>query len=238
MRRMRHLKPREIQGCQLALDASIPTSLYDATSGGSLVAADGAVARWEDQSGNGNHVTQATSGNRPLRKVAAKKGLDALLFDATNDRLINASISVATPQTLFAFGAAAVQGVFIDSYAPNQCVAYRGGGGDRNNKFASGNNAVALTIADDSLDGGLVATFQSGAATLQRGRVSASSAGAFTNTLDGVSVGNLRGNPSPLDLNYALDGYMCETAVWNRVLPDAVRLRLNDSRSRKWRTDR
>ena len=50
MRRMRHLKPREIQGCQLALDASIPTSLYDATSGGSLVAADGVVRRWEDQS--------------------------------------------------------------------------------------------------------------------------------------------------------------------------------------------
>lgn len=81
MRRMRHLKPREIQGCQLALDASISTSLYDATSGGSLVAADGAVARWEDQSGNGYHVTQATGAAQPARRVAAMNGTDSLQFD-------------------------------------------------------------------------------------------------------------------------------------------------------------
>lgn len=81
MRRMRHLKPREIQGCQLALDASIATSLYDATSGGSLVAADGAVARWEDQSGNGFNVTQSTAGARPARRVASMNGNDSLQFD-------------------------------------------------------------------------------------------------------------------------------------------------------------
>lgn len=90
MRRMRHLKPREIQGCQLALDASIPTSLYDATSGGSLVAGDGAVARWEDQSGNARHATQGTSGNRPLRKVSAQGGVDAIRFDGIDDRLNHA----------------------------------------------------------------------------------------------------------------------------------------------------
>lgn len=38
---------------------------YDATSGGSVVTADnGQVARWEDQSGNGRHLTQGTSANR------------------------------------------------------------------------------------------------------------------------------------------------------------------------------
>lgn len=40
---------------------------YDATSNGSLVADGGTIARWEDQSGNGNHCTQATSGARPKR---------------------------------------------------------------------------------------------------------------------------------------------------------------------------
>jgi lysophospholipase L1-like esterase len=40
---------------------------FDATSGGSNVTADvGAIARLEDQSGNGNHFTQATSGERPI----------------------------------------------------------------------------------------------------------------------------------------------------------------------------
>lgn len=87
MRRMRHLKPREIQGCQLALDASIPTSLYDAPSGGSLVAADGAVARWEDQSGVGRHVTQGSSANRPLLRAAGINGRASVDFDGSNDTL-------------------------------------------------------------------------------------------------------------------------------------------------------
>lgn len=82
-RRMRHLKPREIQGCSLALDASIPASMYDATSGGSVVAANGAVARWEDQSGNSRHVTQGTGANQPLRRIAARGGMDALQQNAT-----------------------------------------------------------------------------------------------------------------------------------------------------------
>lgn len=90
-RRMRHVKAREVQGCTANFDANVPTSLYDATSGGSLVAADGAVARWEDISGNGNHVTQATSGNRPLRRVGGRFGKDILQTNSTNSCLQAAS---------------------------------------------------------------------------------------------------------------------------------------------------
>jgi hypothetical protein len=79
-RRMRHVKAREVQGCDVAYDFSVATSLYDATSGGSLVAASGLIARLEDLSGNGNHMTQGTSGKRPTRAVAYQGGLDAGLF--------------------------------------------------------------------------------------------------------------------------------------------------------------
>jgi hypothetical protein len=58
----------------LWLDASDASTLFDATTGGSLVAADGAVARWEDKSGNARHATQATLSLRPERSG------DALLF--------------------------------------------------------------------------------------------------------------------------------------------------------------
>ena len=44
-------------GLQLWLDASDATTLYGATTGGSLVASDGGVARWEDKSGNSRHYT-------------------------------------------------------------------------------------------------------------------------------------------------------------------------------------
>lgn len=79
--------PATIQGLQLWLDASYAPSLYDATSGGSLVAADGAVARWEDRSGNGRHATQSTSGSRPLRKTAVQGGKDIMRFDGSDDFL-------------------------------------------------------------------------------------------------------------------------------------------------------
>lgn len=79
--------PTAIPGIQLWLDASYAPSLYDATSGGSLVAADGSVARWEDRSGNGRHATQGTSGSRPLRKTSVQGGKDVLRFDGSDDFL-------------------------------------------------------------------------------------------------------------------------------------------------------
>jgi len=77
----------------LWLDASDSSTLFDATSGGSLVAADGAVARWEDKSGNSRHATQSGSTARPLRKTSVLNGRDVLRFDGSNDYLICASAS-------------------------------------------------------------------------------------------------------------------------------------------------
>lgn len=92
--------PSDISGLQLWLDASDATTLYDATIGGSLVTADGAVKRWEDKSGNDRHATEATNG--PARKAAEQNGLDALLFDGVNDALtINYNIVGLNAITFF-----------------------------------------------------------------------------------------------------------------------------------------
>jgi hypothetical protein len=72
----------------LWLDASDQSTLFDATSGGALVSADGTIARWQDKSGNGNHATQSTSGNRPIRKVANQNGLDAVRFDGSGKEMM------------------------------------------------------------------------------------------------------------------------------------------------------
>ena len=84
-----------IAGLQLWLDASDASTLFNATTGGSLVAADGAVARWEDKSGNARHATQGTSGSRPIRKTALINSRDAITFDGTNDQLFVPASSVA-----------------------------------------------------------------------------------------------------------------------------------------------
>ena len=76
-----------VAGMALWLDASDASTLYDATTGGSLVAADGTIARWEDRSGNGYHVTQSTSGARPIRKTAIQNALDVVRFDGSDDTL-------------------------------------------------------------------------------------------------------------------------------------------------------
>ena len=69
----------------LWLDGADASTLYDATSGGALVAADGAVARWNDKSGSVINVIQSSSTLRPARKTAIQNGLDVVRFDGSND---------------------------------------------------------------------------------------------------------------------------------------------------------
>jgi len=100
--------PQTIAGLQLWLDASDASTLYDATTGGSLVAADGGVARWEDKSGNARHATQGTSANRPARKTAVQGGKDVLRFDGSND-----SLSIPSSTETFKFLHSADSTVFV-----------------------------------------------------------------------------------------------------------------------------
>lgn len=101
--------PSDISGLQLWLDAT--TGLFDATSGGSAVTTDGsAVARWEDQSGNGRHATQSTLNNRPLLKTSVKNSKNVLRFDGSNDGM------TITP---YALGSSPSYSVFVVIYQNN-----------------------------------------------------------------------------------------------------------------------
>ena len=75
--------PTEISGCAGWWDASRTDKMFNATTGGSLVADGGTVLRLEDLSGNGKHLIQATSGSAPSRQDGAKNGLPALNFAGT-----------------------------------------------------------------------------------------------------------------------------------------------------------
>ena len=77
--------PQTIGGLQLWLDASDTSTLFDATTGGSLVATDAVVARWQDKSGNANHCTASSDG--PQRKASRINGRDALTFNGTSNFL-------------------------------------------------------------------------------------------------------------------------------------------------------
>lgn len=107
--------PSSLAGLQLWLDASDASTLFDATTGGSLVAADGTVKRWEDKSGNARHATESTNG--PTRKTSVQNGLGTLDFDGTDDTL-----QIPSSQDAFAFlhqsGGATVFIVYRPTYSP------------------------------------------------------------------------------------------------------------------------
>ncbi len=116
--------PTDVSDLKLWLKAD--SGLFDAVSSGSAVAADGAVARWEDQSGNANNLTQSTSGSRPLLKTnIIKSSLPVVRFDGSDDimGITTGSISATENTCIFcvvapkftptAFGGHAFNPVFI-----------------------------------------------------------------------------------------------------------------------------
>jgi hypothetical protein len=116
--------PTDIAGLQLWLDST--TGLFDATSGGSAVTTDGSsVARWEDQSGNGNHVTQTTSNNRPILKTSIVNSRNVVRFDGSNDNLSGGDIldfgddSVFIGMVIKSASTSAEVGVFTKTRAAN-----------------------------------------------------------------------------------------------------------------------
>jgi hypothetical protein len=98
----------------LWLDASDASTLYDATSGGSLVAPDGAIARWEDKSGGGRHAIQGASTKRPLRKSGIQVGKDIARFDGVNDGLQIPSITFPFHHTAFLVQSSTGQKLFYE----------------------------------------------------------------------------------------------------------------------------
>lgn len=77
--------PTDVAGCQLWLSA-------DYVPG---VAPGGAVAEWQDRSGNDNHATQATSTLRPVWYADQFAGQPAVRFDGEGDYLVTPSIAGA-----------------------------------------------------------------------------------------------------------------------------------------------
>jgi len=105
------VNPASIAGLQLWLDAADSATLFDATSGGSAVAADGGVARWEDKSGNARHATQSTAANRPARKTAIQGGKDVLRFDGSSKYFSLSSTTVPASHTVFFVFTRATSGI-------------------------------------------------------------------------------------------------------------------------------
>ena len=88
----------------LAVARTAPTSVGPAAAPGlrlwlepskeTQYAADAPIGSLTDWSGNGNHATQATAGNRPVYKTGVLNGLPVARFDGSNDYVAPAAIDL------------------------------------------------------------------------------------------------------------------------------------------------
>ena len=74
--------------------AQITTALWlDAADASTITTVSGAVSQWNDKSGNGRHLSQATAASRPAYQATGLSSLPTLQFDGINDFLQNTSFS-------------------------------------------------------------------------------------------------------------------------------------------------
>ena len=67
-----------------------PALWLDAADTATITESSGAVSQWDDKSGNGFNVVQATGLNQPTTGTRTLKGLNVIDFDGTNDFMASA----------------------------------------------------------------------------------------------------------------------------------------------------
>jgi len=203
------------------------------------------VDTWYDQSGNGFHAT-GTSGpdiklsnsvpfsqqgdNRfPFYNLNGFIGLGA----NTSRRLINTSINQSTPITFFtvqSIGSARQSGVVFDSYNASQCVLYNTGLVETPNyryTIANGvniKNSKEIVGAQMNLTAGVIG----GSSHLGIDRGYGNNAAFSTNSLNGISLFNLRGNPNPISAAYPWTGVIYEVIIYPGNLQDKISIMKED----------
>ena len=261
-RRMRHVKAREFQGCDVAFDFSNPANLYDATSGGSLVAPNGAIARANDVSGGSAHATQGTSSNRPLRKVAGLNGNDAALFVRASAHSLSAGdvgdmltvgieacvvhkkVSSAEYPQIFgklkAFPGQGHWGFYVGVEEPYKHIFYasdtttiRKADGPANNTNAEVLFGYNSRIAGTNAN--KVGLLKNNS-TLYESAAYTADTSTSLNTTTILLIGMLADSAGTGGfIQGAYDGYVGEAAKWAGTFTTAQRARFSASRCRKWR---
>ena len=168
------------------LDPSDLTTLFQDTAGTQPVTAAGqSVARVNDKSGRGNHVTQATAASRPIYRVDAN-GRPYLEFDGVDDWLVSPTITPGIDK------AQVFAGVRKQSDAATGMVAEFG--------TDSGSLAGSFRLAGPQNVGAADYNFRSrGTVSADAGYVNAAVAAPVTNVLS--ALGDISGDRSTLRVN-------------------------------------
>jgi hypothetical protein len=214
-------EPNELTGLQLWLKADGITGLNDGDP----------ISTWSDESGQGNHATQATAGLKPLYKVNILNGKPAVRFDGINDYLNAHTLLFPPTATVFAVvrnntKASDAQIISRRSSTASAPIAFQ--------LYLAATDRAAVNARDDASHlavalaaAGLVAAqIVTG---IRNGndvevRRNGISVGTGSNTLETTTTDQTRigakATGAPTDY---LDGDIAELIMYNRVLTDGER---------------
>ena len=201
-------------GGDLWTPAQITTRLwYDAADADTITSSGSDLTAWNDKSGNGDDLSTST-GSEPQTGTRTLNGLNVVDFidggAGSGDRAIANFTTIAQPILHIILSKIDVQqvAVLFDSYNNTIHAFYKKNVSDLN--FYAG---VASPVFTDNpttpifysllIDNTSTARGVNG--TYPRGLITAG-----PNGLDGISLGNIRGNPSPIVTNQEFDGYHAE----------------------------
>jgi hypothetical protein len=187
-------------------------------------AGNGFVRTWYDQSGNGHDAIQTTTANQPQivssGVLVTENSKPSLIFDGTNDRLVNSTLSYSQPDTAFAVckrdSATGSADTIFDSYNNVQHVLYNTGTVETTNqRYALAANVPLQGSAFAGASLSIISGLFNGATSLLHANGSQIASGnAGSNGLSGLSIGNLRGNPSPAIGGYEFTGKISELILY------------------------
>jgi len=187
----------------LWLDADSNATLFDATSGGSAVVDNGAVARWESRATSANHVTQSTSGSRPIYKSTGFNGKKTVYFDGSDDFLAGTNVNTfldTDSNTIFVVGNAIAATTDFSAGWQNQAFIGE----------SSGN--IALYVRSSNVAG--LFTYDGANQQAQANYTAGASAWA-------IFTGELSGGQTRIAVN---GSSFTNTATSNRISPGTIQI--------------
>ena len=189
------------------LDLS-PVLWLDASDTSTITEVGGAVSQWDDKSGNGNDVVQATAALQPTTGTRTLNGLNVL--DFTSDALANA-LTISQPNTVFVVAQrdAAIEGLLLSSSSPGVYFYYLANLNMYTNDGVNLSTAINVVTTDPTIWRRLA---NSTSSAIHRNGVSVASGNSGTNTWGEFKIGTSGGGVN------AFDGIFAEIIVVDGTL--------------------
>jgi len=238
-----NVQPKLIPGLRLWLDANDSTSLYDSVSGGSNVAADSSIARWEDISGENNHAIQNDSDKRPLRKVSSRNSKDTILFDGSNDCFVVPNFWLQSHFSVFIVQSCAVgesnTKLWLEhsATANNNSGFYFQGMNGASWKIKRGSNEHAGLVGGSDWIGdnwSIASWIYNGTGYLYKNGSLASSGSDGGSSISNTIIKDTLNIASRNQTNLFLNGSIAEIIIYDKPLPNLYRIGIENYLKNKW----